>query len=93
MKLSEFVYQAVLEKMQESRLNDSQLQFINLFDISFKKAFDSYFKQLMVVLNRNEFNSKCILKQNDIFMQHLKVPQTMEELKISILDHPITTKA
>lgn len=45
MNVSEFVYQAVKEKMQTNKLNDSQTQFINLFNISFKKSFDSYFKQ------------------------------------------------
>ena len=93
MKVSEFVYQAVMEKMQINKLNDSQHQFLNLYELAFKKSFDTYFKQLMVVLNRTEFNSRWLLKQQDIFMQHLKVPQTMEELNISIIDHPITSKA
>lgn len=93
MNISEFVYQAVKEKMQTNKLNDSQTQFINLFNISFKKSFDSYFKQLMVVENKTEFNTKWLLKQQDIFMQHLKIPQTKEELNVSIMPHPITEKA
>ena len=93
MNVSEFVYQAVKEKMQTNKLNDSQTQFINLFNISFKKSFDSYFKQLMVVENKTEFITKWILKQQDIFMQHLKIPQTKEELNVSIIPHPITEKA
>lgn len=93
MNISEFVYQAVKEKMQTNKLNDSQTQFINLFNISFKKSFDSYFKQLMVVENKTEFNTKWLLKQQDIFMQHLKIPQTKEELNVSIIPHPITEKA
>lgn len=93
MNVSEFVYQAVLEKMQTNKLNDSQSQFINLFDIAFKKSFDSFYKQLMLILNRTDFNTRWLLKQQDIFMQHLKVPQTKEELNISIIPHPITEKA
>lgn len=93
MNTSEFVYQAVLEKMQTNKLNDSQSQFINLFDISFKKSFDSYFKQLILVLNKIDFNTRWLLKQQDIFMQHLKVPQTKEELNVSVISHPITEKA
>ena len=93
MNISEFVCQAVKEKMQTNKLNDSQTQFINLFNISFKKSFDSYFKQLMVVENKTEFNTKWLLKQQDIFMQHLKIPQTKEELNVSIIPHPITEKA
>ena len=34
-----------------------------------------------------------MLKQQDIFMQHLKIPQTKDELNISIIPHPITEKA
>ncbi len=93
MNVSEFVYQAVLEKMQSTKLNDSQKQFVDLFDVAFKKSYDLYFKQLMVVLNRLDFNTRWSLKQQDIFMQHLKVPQTKEELNVSIIPHPITEKA
>lgn len=93
MNISEFIYQAVKEKMQTNKLNDSQSQFLNLFDVAFKKSFDSFFKQLMLVQNRIEFNTRWLLKQQDIFMQHLKVPQTKEELNVSIIPHPITEKA
>ena len=43
--------------------------------------------------NKIEFNTRWLLKQQDIFMQHLKVPQTKEELNVSIISHPITEKA
>lgn len=82
-----------MEKMQTNKLNDSQSQFVNLFDVAFKKCFDSYFKQLMLVQNKIEFNTRWLLKQQDIFMQHLKIPQTKDELNISIIPHPITEKA
>jgi hypothetical protein len=87
------VYQAVMEKMQTNKLNDSQSQFVNLFDVAFKKSFEPYFKQIMLVQNKIEFNTRWLLKQQDIFMQHLKVPQTKEELNVSIISHPITEKA
>lgn len=93
MKVSEFVYQAVKKEMQTNKLNDSQSQFINLFDVAFKKSFEQYFKQLMLVQNRNDFNTRVMLKVQDIFMQHLKVPQTKEELSVSIIPHPIIEKA
>ncbi len=93
MSISEFIYGAVKDRMELNKITDSQSQFFSLFELAFKKTFDIYFKQMMVVLNRIEFNSRWILKQNDIFMQHLKIPQTMEELNFSIIDHPITTKA
>ena len=93
MNTSEFVSLALREKMQTDKLTDSQSQFIELFGVAFKKNFESFFKQQMVVLNRVEFNTRWLLKQQDIFMQHLKIPQTKEELNISIIPHPITEKA
>lgn len=93
MNISEFVNYALKEKMQTDKLSDSQSQFVELFGIAFKKNIDSYFKQQMVVLNRIEFNTRWLLKQQDIFMQHLKIPQTKEELNVSIIPHPITEKA
>ena len=93
MNTSEYVYNAIKEKMEVDKLNDSQGQFLNLFDMSFKRSYDPYQKHLLVILNRIEFNTRWALKQQDIFMQHLKVPQTKEELNVSFLNHPITDVA
>ena len=90
MNTSEYVYSAIMDKMQVDKLNDSQGQFLNLFDTSFKRSYDPYQKHLLVILNRIEFNTRWLLKQQDIFMQHLKVPQTKDELNVSFLNHPIT---
>lgn len=80
MSTSEYVISAVKEKMQVDKINDSQSKFLKLFDVAFQKAFDPYFKRIMVINNRIEFNARWQLKQQDIFMQHLKVPQTKEDL-------------
>lgn len=93
MNTSEFVYSAIKDKMEIDKLSDSQSQFLNLFDTAFKRTYDPYQKYLIVILNRIEFNTRWLLKQRDIFMQHLKVPQTKEELNISFLNHPITDVA
>ena len=93
MNTSEYVYNAIMDKMQVDKLNDSQGQFLNLFDTSFKRSYDPYQKHLLVILNRIEFNTKWLLKQQDIFMQHLKVPQTKDDLNVSFLNHPITDVA
>ena len=93
MNSSEFIHNAVSEKMNLDKISDSHSQFFNLFDMAFKKSFENYFKQLLVILNRTEFNTRWLLKQQDIFMQQLKVPQTMEGLSFSIIEHPITEKA
>ena len=91
--MSEFIYSAVKDKMNLEKLSDSQSQFFSLYDLAFKKSFDPFFKQLLVILNRTEFNTRWLLKQQDIFMQQLKVPQTMDDLSFSIIDHPITEKS
>ena len=93
MNTSEFVHKAIIEKLETEKLSDSQERFLSVFDVAFKKSFDSYFKQMMVVLNRCEFNTRWSIKQQDIFMGHLKIPQTKDELHLSILDHPITEVA
>ena len=83
MNTSEYVHNAIIDKMQVDKLNDSQGQFLNLFDTSFKRSYDPYQKHLLVILNRIEFNTRWLLKQQDIFMQHLKVPQTKDDLNVS----------
>lgn len=93
MNTSEYVHNAIIDKMQVDKLNDSQGQFLNLFDTSFKRSYDPYQKHLLVILNRIEFNTRWLLKQQDIFMQHLKVPQTKDDLNVSFLNHPITDVA
>lgn len=93
MNTSEYVYNAIMDKMQVDKLNDSQGQFLNLFDTSFKRSYDPYQKHLLVILNCIEFNTRWLLKQQDIFMQHLKIPQTKDDLNVSFLNHPITDVA
>ena len=93
MNLSEFITKAIKEVMQTNKLTDSQLKFTELFEATFKMVFETYFKQIMIVLNRIDLNSKISIKQQDFFMQQLKIPQTMDELDISFLPHPITEKA
>ena len=92
-KVVVFTYNAIIDKRQVDKLNDSQGQFLNLFDTSFKRSYDPYQKHLLVILNRIEFNTRWLLKQQDIFMQHLKVPQTKDDLNVSFLNHPITDVA
>ena len=42
MNISRFVYSTIKEKMETNKLTDSQEQFMELFDIAFKKSFDSF---------------------------------------------------
>lgn len=90
MNVSEYIHKAIKEKMELEKLNDSQGQFLSLFDTAFKKSFDSFNKHILVILNRIDFNTRWSLKQQDIFMQHLKIPQTKEELTYTFFNHPIT---
>ena len=50
MNISQFIHNAIKEKMETEKLSDSQERFLNLFDIAYKKSNESYFKQLMVAL-------------------------------------------
>jgi len=93
MNTSEYIYSAIKNRMEVDKLNDSQGQFLKLFDTAFKRSYEPYQKHLLVILNRIEFNTRWLLKQQDIFMQHLKVPQTKDELNVSFLNHPITDVA
>lgn len=90
MKISEFVYKAIKEKMETEKLSDSQERFLTTFDIAYKKSSDTNYKQLMVILNRIEFNTRWLIKLLDIFMNYVKVPQTKDQLSVPIIDHPIT---
>lgn len=81
----------VLEKEIEKRdLLNSQNQFLELFDVAFKRSFDLYFNQTMLVLNKNNFNTECLIKQLDLFMKQLKIPQMREEITMPLFEHPIT---
>lgn len=90
MNTSEFINSAIKEKIETDKLTDSQQNFLRLFDVAFKQSYESFFKQMMVVLNRCEFNTRWAIKQQDIFMGNLKVPQEKNEVAVSVIDHPIT---
>ena len=88
--ISQFISDCLKERIENEGLTDSQSQFLKLFDIAFKKSYDPYHKQEMIVLNKTNFDSKWLLEIMDLFMKHLKIPQTKEEIKTSFISHPIT---
>lgn len=93
MNTSEYVYNAIKDKMNSGRLSESDEKIVTLFDKSFTQSYEPYQKHLISILNRIDFNARLLIKQQDIFMQHLKVPQTKEELNVSFFNHPITDVA
>ena len=93
MNTSEYIYNAIKDKMDSGRLSESDEKLNNIFKTSFKQIYEPYQRHLLLVLNRIDFNTRLLIKQQDIFMQHLKVPQTKEELIFSVNNHPITDKA
>ena len=93
MSVSEFMYLAIKEKLQTNKLMDSQAKLINVLETGFKQSYEPFFKRLMAILNTIDFNSKVLIKQQDIFMYQLKVTQAMEEIFVSPISHPITEKA
>jgi len=69
-------------------------QFVKLFERSVHESYDNLHKQIMLILNRNNFNSECLLLQQDIFMKYVKVPQKREDLIMpKFINHPITDMA
>ena len=88
--ISQFVYDIIVERIENENLTDSQGQFIKLFDMAFERSFKAYFNKQMLVLNKNNFNSEWIIETIDLFMKHLKIPQTKDEVKTSFVKHPIT---
>lgn len=88
--LSLFIYDCLKDRIENDGLNDSQGQFLKLFDIAFKKSFEPYHNKEMIVLNKNNINTECLIEVLDLFMKHLKVPQTKDEVKTTFVKHPIT---
>ena len=94
MNLSEYIMQSIQEKMSIEKLSESQSQFLKLFEIAFHESYDNLHKQIMLILNRNNFNSECLLLQQEIFMKNVKVPQKREDLIMpKFINHPITDMA
>jgi len=91
--VSEYILGCVKDKKELSDLNDSQGQFLNLFDIAFKKSYDSYFKREMLLLNKINFNLALLVNAQNIFMKQLKIPQNRDDVITSFVEHPIMTIA
>lgn len=90
LSISQYIINILEKELERKNLLDSQNQFLELFDVAFKRSIDNYFKQIMLVLNRNNFNTQCQLKQVDLFMKQLKIPQTREDIITPLFEHPIT---
>lgn len=90
LSISQYIMSVLEKELERKNLVDSQSQFLELFDVAFKRSIDSYFNQLMLVLNKNNFNTECHLKQTDLFMKQLKIPQNRDDVMIPLFEHPIT---
>lgn len=93
MGLSEYIVSCIKDKQELSDLTDSQGQFLNLFDVAYRKSSSANFNRLMVLLNKINFNTNVLIKIMDIFMKQLKVPQSRDEVITTFVDHPIITIA
>ena len=52
MGLTEYILSCIKDKQELTDLNDSQGQFLNLFDTAYKRSADPFFKQEMSVLKK-----------------------------------------
>lgn len=93
MKLSEYITMCLNDRKEIDDLNDSQGQFLNLFDVAYNKSSSANFKREMALLNKINFNSMVLLKVMDIFMKQLKVPQNKDDVITTFVEHPIITIA
>ena len=91
--LSEYVVSCIKEKKELEDLNDSQGQFLNLFDVAYNKSSSAQFKRQLSILNRLDLNTRVLLKTMDIFMKQLKVPQNRDDVITTFVEHPILTIA
>ena len=89
MNVSEYVSRTMEEKINMTRLTESQEEFSKVYEVIFKKVYDPYFKQFMVVLNRINFNLDWQIRTQNLFMKHLKIPQNKDDIHTSFVDHPI----
>lgn len=90
---SEYILDCVNQKEQLQNINESQQQFLNLFEVAFEKSNDPYYKKIMVLLNKINFNLSWLIKTQSLFMKQLKIPQTREDVLTSFIEHPISTIA
>lgn len=93
MKVSEFIYKAVKEKIELDKLSDNEEKLYKMIKQGLNETLEPYFKKLITIENKINFNTKILLKQQDIFMYHVRVPQTEEELSFDKKDHVITKVA
>lgn len=93
MNVSEYVDKAVNEKINNNKLNDSQEQFVNLFDVSFIRSYESYYNKQLRILNSIDYNIKTLLEILDVFMYHVNVPNERKDIMVSYVEHPIKTIA
>ncbi len=88
--LSALMVNTLRDRAENEDLNDSQKQLMKIIDLAFKNSYEQYHKQEMLVLNKNNFNSEMLIEILDLFMKHLKIPQTKADVKTSFVNHPIT---
>ena len=93
MGISEYIISCIKDKQEISDLNDSQGQFLNLFDNAYKKSSGSNFNRLMVLLNKTLFNTNVLIKVMDTYMKQLKIPQSRDDVITTFVEHPIITIA
>lgn len=93
MGISEYIVSCIKDKQELTDLTESQGQFLTLFDIAYKKSSSPNLKQMMILLNKINFNTEVLIKIMDIFMKQLKVPQNKDDVITTFVEHPIVSIA
>ena len=91
MGISEYIISCIKDRNELNDLNDSEGQFLRLFDTAYNKSSSIQNKKTMVLLNKINFNVEVLIRVMNTFMKQLKIPQNKDDVITTFIDHPIIT--
>ena len=87
---TDFIKQAIIDKLQTDGLLESEQKFLKLFEVGFQTYYEPYFHKLVQNQRNVLINVKTIIEQNNIAFKHLDLPTELDEIKPPLYNHPIT---
>jgi len=87
---TDFIKQAIIDKLQSNGLLESEQKFLKLFELGFQTYYEPYFHKLVQNQKNILINVKTIIEQNNISYKHLNMPNELDEIKPPLYNHPIT---
>lgn len=90
---TDFIKQAIVDKLQTNGLLESEQKFLKLFEVGFQTYYEPYFHRLVQNQRNILINVKTIIEQNNISYKHFDLPTELDEIKPPLYNHPITEVA